>query len=55
MMDLETIADADMATVQNSANFYAFDEIRAQYEIKYRKELRAEIETIGGKISDEGH
>jgi len=55
VMDLEGVADADMSAIQNSANFYSFDQLRAAQEIKYRKALRAEIETIGGKLSDMGH
>ena len=55
VMDLEGIADADMDAIQNPSNFYSFDQRRASQEIKYRKALRAEIETAGGKISDMGH
>ncbi len=55
VMDLEGIADQDMDAVQNPNNFYSFDEMRASLEIKYRKALRAEIENIGGKVSDLGH
>jgi len=55
IMDLEGLADADMPAIQNPANFYSFDALRAEYEIKYRKALRAEIDNIGGKVSDLGH
>lgn len=55
VMDLEGVADTDMAAIQSPGNFYSFDELRAAEEIKYRKALRAEIETIGGKLSDMGH
>jgi hypothetical protein len=55
IFDLEGIADSDMAAVQNPKNFYSFDQLRAAEEIKYRKALRAEIENIGGKLSDLGH
>jgi hypothetical protein len=54
-MTLEGLADADMDAIQNPANFYSFDQLRAAQEIKYRKALRAEIETAAGKISDMGH
>lgn len=54
-MDLEGIADAGMDAIQNPNNFYAFDQLRTKYEIKYRKDLRAEIETFANKISDLGH
>ncbi len=55
IMDLEGLADADMPAIQNPANFYSFDAQRADFEIKYRKALRAEIDNIGGKVSDLGH
>ena len=55
IMDLDGIADADMNVISNPANFYSFDQLRATYEIKYRKALRTEIEKFGDKISDMGH
>jgi S1-C subfamily serine protease len=55
VMDLDGIADTDMDPIQNAANFYSFDQLRAAYEIKYRKALRDEIEKFGDKISDMGH
>ena len=55
IMDLEGIADADMDAIQNPNNFYSFDRLRAAQEVKYRKALRDEIETISGKISELGH
>jgi hypothetical protein len=55
VMDLEGIAGADMQTIQNPNNFYSFDQLRAQQEIKYRQALAKEIESAGDKISDMGH
>jgi hypothetical protein len=55
LMDLETIADSDMDSVQNPANFYSFDQIRTKEEIAYRKALKTELDSIGNKISDLGH
>ena len=55
VMDLEGVADSDMDAIQNPANFYSFNEIRAQQEIKYRKALRDQIERMGDKVSDMGH
>ena len=55
VMDLENITDADMAAIQNPANFYGYDQTRADQEAKYRKALRAEVEKYGDKISDLGH
>jgi hypothetical protein len=36
-------------------NFYGFEQTRAQQELKYRKALRTELDTIESKLSDEGH
>jgi hypothetical protein len=55
VMDLEGIAGTDMATIQNPNNFYGFEQVRAQQEIKYRQALEKEIEGAGDKISDMGH
>jgi hypothetical protein len=55
VMDLESVADADMAAIQNPANFYGFDQKRAAQEVEYRKALRTEVEKYGNKISDMGH
>lgn len=55
IMDLEGLADTDMAAIQEPSNFYSFDRIRAGYEISYRKALRDEIDKIGGRVSDLGH
>ncbi len=55
VMDLENIAGADMADIQNPANFYSFDLLRAKQEIGYRNALRKEIDTYGNKLSDLGH
>jgi hypothetical protein len=54
VMTLDNIADQDMDTIRNPANFYGFDEIRAQEEIKYRKYLRDELDGIQDKIGDSG-
>jgi len=55
VMDIESIADADMDTIQNPDNFYSYDQLRAEYEIKYRKYLRTQIEKVADRISDLGH
>jgi hypothetical protein len=55
IMDLEGIAGTDMDAIQNPANFYGFEQIRAQQEVKYRQALEKEIESAGDKISDMGH
>jgi hypothetical protein len=55
VMDLEGLAATDMDAIQNPSNFYAFDQIRVQQEIKYRQALEKEIESYGDKISDLGH
>ena len=55
VMDLEGLAGTDLTAIQNPGNFYAFDQIRVQQEIKYRQALEKEIENLGDKISDLGH
>jgi S1-C subfamily serine protease len=55
IMDLEGLAAADMDPIQNPGNFYAFEEIRAQQEIKLRQALAKEIENAGDRMSDMGH
>jgi S1-C subfamily serine protease len=55
IMDLEGVASTDMQTMQNAGNFYAYEAIRAQQEIKYREALAKEVENAGDKISDMGH
>jgi hypothetical protein len=55
IMDLEAVASNDMAPMQNAGNFYAYEAIRAQQEIKYRQALAKEVESAGDKISDMGH
>ena len=44
-----------MEAIQNPSNFYSFDQLRAEQEIKYRQALQKEIENTGDKISDMGH
>ncbi len=55
VMDLEGVASTDMDAIQNPSNFYGFEQLRAQQEIKYRQALQKEIESAGDKISDMGH
>ena len=55
IMDLDGIAATDMQSMQNPSNFYGFEQIRAQQEIKYRQALTKEIDSAGDKISDMGH
>jgi S1-C subfamily serine protease len=55
IMDMEGVASTDMQPMQNTNNFYAYEAIRAQQEIKYRQALAKEVESAGDKISDMGH
>lgn len=55
IMDLEGVAGTDMDAIQNPSNFYGFEQIRVQQEIKYRQALQKEVESYGDKISDMGH
>ena len=48
---LSDIAASDMETIQNSNNFYSFDQIRAKDEIAYRKALIAELNQINDNDS----
>ena len=54
-MNLQGFSDSDMTSIQNSHNFYSFDQLQAKQEIEYRKFLKSELDTIGGNISDLGH
>jgi hypothetical protein len=55
LMNLQGQADADLATIQNSGNFYSFEAQQAKHELAYRMWLKDELEKIGDKISDLGH
>jgi hypothetical protein len=55
LMDLQGFAAKDMDAIQNPANFYSFDHLRAKQEIAYRNALKAELDSMGDKISDLGH
>ena len=55
IMSLEGVAQEDMDAIQAPGNFYAFDQVLADKEIKYRKALANEIEKLGDKMSDMGH
>jgi hypothetical protein len=55
VMDLDGIAATDMDAIKRPGNFYSFDEIRVQQEIKYREALQKEIDSAGDRISDMGH
>ncbi|HEX4141382.1 MAG TPA: serine protease [Candidatus Methylacidiphilales bacterium] len=55
VMDMQGLAATDLDAMQNAANFYAYEAIRAQQELKYRHALQKEIESAGDKISDMGH
>jgi len=55
IMDLDGVASSNLETMQNSNNFYSYEAIRAQQEVKYRQALQKEVESAGDKISDMGH
>jgi hypothetical protein len=50
LFDLEKVADGDTAAVENSANFYSFDQIRAKGEMAYRRALRNEMSQMELKL-----
>jgi len=49
--DIRDIAGLDMDAIQNTNNFYSFDQLRAKDEIAYRKALQVELEGIGNNVS----
>lgn len=48
---LDGVADTSMDQIQNSSNFYSFDELRARDEIDYRQALKKEISTMGTDVN----
>jgi S1-C subfamily serine protease len=53
MGDLNSLADADMDTVQQTDIFYTFDQQRAKDELAYRKALKKELDEMGNNVSRE--
>jgi hypothetical protein len=53
MGDLNSLADADMDTIQQVDSFYTFDQQRAKDELAYRKALKKELDEIGNNVSRE--
>jgi len=49
---LDAIGRADLGSVQDISTFYPYDQGRAKYELKYRKELLDEVQRIRDKIGD---
>jgi S1-C subfamily serine protease len=54
LADLENLANSDMASIQNPANFYTFDQQRTPSEVTYRKAILAELAAIGNNVSRMG-
>ena len=48
---LNTIADKNMVAIQNTNNFYSFNQQQAKYELAYRKALKDEIEKFSSDIT----
>ena len=55
VMDLQGVVDQDVAAIQNSNNFYSFEQIRAKHDYEYRQALKKELDGLDNKISDLGH
>jgi hypothetical protein len=53
MGDLNSLADADMDTIQQTDIFYTFDQQRAKDELAYRKALKKELDEMGNNVSRE--
>jgi cytochrome c556 len=49
--EFNDIANTDMDTIQNSNNFYSFDQQRAKDEIAYRKAIIAELNQVSDNVS----
>jgi hypothetical protein len=55
VMDLQGLVDHDAAAIQNSNNFYSFEQMRARHDYGYRQELKKELNGLDNKVSDLGH
>ena len=51
LFDLNGIADTNMAAIQDSNNFYAFDRQQASDEANYRMNLKKQLDFFGSDIS----
>jgi hypothetical protein len=51
LFELGSVADTNMAAIQDPTNFYTFDQQRAREEVEYRKALKAELDSIGNNVS----
>jgi hypothetical protein len=51
LFELGVVADTDMDQVQQPANFYGFQELRARDEIAYRQALKAQLDSYGDDIA----
>ena len=50
VLNLQSLADENMVAIENSKNFYQFDQLRARKEIKYRQALKAELDKAGNVL-----
>jgi S1-C subfamily serine protease len=48
---LDGIADKNVVTLQNTNNFYSFDQLRARDELAYRKALKVEIQKFASDVN----
>lgn len=51
IFDLTSVADTNMTDIQNSSNFYSFDQIQAREETSYRQALKKEIDDMSNDVS----
>jgi hypothetical protein len=51
LFELGTVADIDLDQIQQPANFYTFDQQRAQDEIAYRQAIKTEIDFYGNNLN----
>lgn len=50
LFDLQCVVDLNLDQIQNTNNFYSFNQERARNEFEYRKALKEELNSIGNNI-----
>jgi len=55
LTDLGTLADEKMDDIQQSTNFYTFDQERAKEELAYRQNIKKELDFIGNDLGKLGY
>jgi hypothetical protein len=50
LADLETFADTDIATLQDTSGFYVFDQASAREELAYRQALKKQLDNLANNL-----